>query len=119
MILITGETVDCLPSAGFGAVPQKLQIPLFAQIHPKKARELGVQNGDRILLENKRGKMEAPAWVTDQVEEGMVFCPSAADPFDPNFPVANPRGLFEFVPEDDGCGRRAMGSTLVKVRKAS
>lgn len=119
LILVTGEIVDSLPSAGFWAVSQKFQIPLFAQIHPKKARELGVQNGDRILLENKRGKMEAPAWVTDQVEVNMVFCPSGADPYDPDFPVANSRGLFEFIAENEGCGRRIMGSTHVKVRKVS
>ena len=118
MILITGEIVDSLPAAGFWAIPQQFQIPLFAQIHPKKARELGVQSGDRILLENGRGKMEAPAWVTDQVEENMVFCPSGADPFDPKFPIASPRSLFDFVPENDGCGRKIKGSTIVKVRKA-
>lgn len=119
LILRTGEIVDFLPSAGFWAIPQKFQIPLFVQIHPKKAKELGVQNGDRILLENKRGKLEAPAWVTDQVEEDMVFCPSGADPYDPNFPIASPRGLFEFIPENDGCGRKMLGSTIVNVRKAS
>jgi len=119
LILLTGEIVDFLPSAGFWAIPQQFQIPLFVQIHPKKARELGVQSGDRILLENRRGKMEAPAWVTDQVEENIVFCPSGADPYDPNFPIASPRGLFEFVPENDGCGRKMLGSTIVNVRKAS
>lgn len=119
LILLTGEIVDFLPSAGFWAIPQKFQIPLFVQIHPKKARELGVQNGDRILLENRRGKLEAPAWVTDQVEENIVFCPSGADPYDPNFPIASPRGLFEFVPENDGCGCKMLGSTIVTVRKAS
>jgi anaerobic selenocysteine-containing dehydrogenase len=119
LILITGEIVDFLPSAGFWAIPQKFQIPLFAQIHPKKARELGVQSGDRILLENGRGKMEAPVWVTDQVGENIVFCPSGADPYDPNFPIASPRGLFEFVPENDGHGRKMPGSTIVKARKAS
>jgi anaerobic selenocysteine-containing dehydrogenase len=119
LVLITGEIVDSLPSAGYWAIPQQIQIPLFAQIHPKKARELGVQNGDRILLENGRGKMEAPAWVTDQVEENVVFCPAGADPHDPNFPTVSPRGLFEFVPENDGHGRRMRESTIVKVRKVS
>lgn len=119
LTLITGEIVDYLPSAGFRAIPQKFQIPLLAQIHPKKARELEVQNGDRILLENGRGKIEAPVWVTDQVEEGMVFCPLGADPYNPNFPSASPGGLFEFVPENDGHGRRMLESTVVKVRKDS
>ena len=119
LILITGEIVDSLPSAGFWAIPQQFQIPLFAQIHPKKARELGVQNGDRILLENGRGKMEAPVWITDQVEENVVFCPAGADPYDPNFPIASPRSLFEFVPENDGCGRKMLGSTIVKARRVS
>jgi anaerobic selenocysteine-containing dehydrogenase len=119
MILITGETVDSLPAAGFWAAPQHLQIPLFAQIHPKKARALGVQTGDRILLENARGKLEAPVWITDQVEENMVFCPIGTDSYDPNFPILSSRGLFEFLPENDGRGRRMPESTLVKVRKSS
>ena len=92
LILITGETVDCLPSAGFWAIPQQIQIPLFAQIHPKKARELAVQSGDRILLENGKGKMEAPAWVTDQVEENMVFCPSGGRSLRPKFSHDEPKG---------------------------
>ena len=117
LILITGEIIDSLPGAGLWPISQEFKIPLFARIHPKKARQLGVQNGDRIILQNKRGKIEAPAWITDQVEENMVFCPSGADPNMSDFPIGSPRGLFEFIPDNEEGGRRMMGSTVVTVRK--
>ncbi len=119
LTLVAGEIVDYLPAAGFWALPQKLQIPLFAQIHPQKARELGIQSGDRIILENERGKIEAPAWVTDQVDENTVFCPSGVDPYAPHFPAVSPYSLFEFVPASEGRGRRRVESTLVKIRRVS
>jgi anaerobic selenocysteine-containing dehydrogenase len=119
LILVTGEIVDYMPAAGFWALPQPLQIPLFAQIHPQKARELGIQSGDRIILENERGKIEAPAWVTDQVDANTVFCPSGVDPYDPNFPAVSPHALFELIPASEGRGRRRAESTFVRVRRIS
>ena len=117
--LLIGEVVDFLPSSGFWALPQKPEKLLFIQIHPKRARELGIQSGDRVAVENGWGKIEAPAWVTDRVDEESLFCPLGADPYDPIFPYESPCGLMDFVPEGENCGRRYLETTEVKVRKIS
>ncbi len=118
-ILVVGELVDYLPSAGFWALPQKSEKLLFVQIHPKRARELSIQNGERIVVENDRGKIEAPAWVTDQVDEETIFYPLGADPYDPTYPFECACGLMDFVAENENCGPRYPEATLVKVRKSS
>ncbi len=118
-ILVTGETVDYIPSAGFWALPQKPEKSLFVQIHPKRAKELGIQNGEMVVVENEWGKIKAPAWVTDQVDEETIFCPLGTDPYDPSYPYESASGLMDFVPEDENCGRRYLESAPVKVRKSS
>jgi len=35
----------------------------YVELHPEDARELGVGNGDRVLLETRRGKLELRAWL--------------------------------------------------------
>jgi len=118
-ILITGELVDYIPSAGFWALPQKPGKSLFVQIHPKKAKALGIQNGEMVVIENERGKIKAPVWVTDQVDEETIFCPLGADPYDPSYPYESACSLMDFVLENENGGRRCLEATLVKVQKSS
>ena len=118
-MLVVGELVDYLPSAGFWALPQKPGKPLFIQIHPKRARELGIDNGEMIVVENDIGRIEAPAWVTDHVDEETIFFPLGADPYDPTNPFECGCGLMDFVAENENCGRRYLEAALVKVRKDS
>jgi anaerobic selenocysteine-containing dehydrogenase len=118
-MLVVGELVDYLPSAGFWALPQKPRKPLFIQIHPKRARELGIDNGEIIVVENDIGRIEAPAWVTDHVDEETIFYPLGADPYDPTNPFECGCGLMDFVAENENCGRRYLEAALVKVRKDS
>jgi anaerobic selenocysteine-containing dehydrogenase len=118
-ILVVGELVDYLPSAGFWPLPKRPEIPLFLQIHPKRARELGIENGGIMIVENELGRIKAPAWVTDQVDEETILCPLGADPYDPIYPFETPYGLIDFMPENENCGRRYLGAALVKVRRSS
>lgn len=114
--LITGEMVDLLPSYGSWALPQRPEKSLFLQIHPKQARKLGIHNGEFMTVENKWGKVRAPAWVTDQVDEETIFGPVGGDPYDPHFPFESPCALKDFVPEVEGRGRRHPQVALVRVR---
>ena len=116
-LLVTGENVDYVPCAGFWALPQKPEKSLFVQIHPRRAKALGIRNGEMVVVENDRGRIKAPAWVTDQVDEETIFCPLDADPYDPSYPYESACGLMDFVPENEDCGRRYVEATLVKVKK--
>ncbi|MHA1302709.1 MAG: formate dehydrogenase subunit alpha [Candidatus Heimdallarchaeaceae archaeon] len=44
-----------------------------SQINTKDAERLGIENGDKIIIESRRGKVETVAKVTDRIQEGVVF----------------------------------------------
>lgn len=117
-ILLTGELADGLPETGFWGLPQKPTIPLYVQIHPQRAKALGVSNGDPVVVENERGRIQAPAWVTDRVDEESIFCAAGADPHDPSLPYESPMGLMDFAPHDEQSGRRFPEAVRVKVRRS-
>jgi predicted molibdopterin-dependent oxidoreductase YjgC len=43
------------------------------QIHPLKAAELGIHDGEKIRVTSRRGSIELKARVTDIVDEDVVF----------------------------------------------
>jgi formate dehydrogenase major subunit len=43
------------------------------EINPAKAKELGIQEGERIRLSTRRGSIEAKACITEKVLKDMVF----------------------------------------------
>jgi nitrate reductase NapA len=55
-----------------GAMPQA-----YVELNPEDARELGVNDGERVLLETRRGKLELPVWLHGRgvPPKGSVFVP--------------------------------------------
>lgn len=47
----------------------------FAEINPKDAKDLGIENDDEVILESRRGEVETIARVTEDILEGVVFMP--------------------------------------------
>ena len=47
-----------------------------AQINPADARDLGVADGDRVVVKSDRGQIEAIADVTPAIQKGVVFLPA-------------------------------------------
>jgi len=47
----------------------------YAEINPTDAGKLTVNEGDILVLSSRRGRMEAPAHVTQSVEPGTIFLP--------------------------------------------
>lgn len=47
-----------------------------AKINPKTARELGIQDGDTIIVETPRGSMDAKAWLREDIDPRVVQVPS-------------------------------------------
>jgi anaerobic selenocysteine-containing dehydrogenase len=51
-----------------------LLVPAGAiEVHPADAAPLGVENGQRVRVSSRRGRIELPAHVTDRVPRGTVF----------------------------------------------
>ena len=47
----------------------------FVEIHPETAASIGVESGDLVTLESRRGEIVVPAQVTDRVGPDTVFVP--------------------------------------------
>jgi formate dehydrogenase alpha subunit len=47
----------------------------YVEIHPRDASRLGVEDGDIVRVESRRGSVECRAWVTPKVQKGTVFMP--------------------------------------------
>ncbi len=43
------------------------------EINPADAAELGIKDGDPILIKSRRGELKTKAWATDRVPRGLVF----------------------------------------------
>ncbi len=49
----------------------------YVEVHPSDARRLGIRNGERVVLESRRGSMELPAWIEGRGSppQGSLFVP--------------------------------------------
>ena len=47
----------------------------YVDIHPSDAEKIGVKNGDMLLVSSRRGQIEAPARIRDNINPGTVFVP--------------------------------------------
>jgi molybdopterin-containing oxidoreductase family iron-sulfur binding subunit len=53
----------------------KIAWDSWVEINPKKAKELGVVNGDVLLIETQAGSLEVPAYVNRGIREDVVAIP--------------------------------------------
>ena len=63
---------------------------LYVQMHPDKARALGVADGERVRVETAHGEVEGRAWITAGIRPTAVFVPigwGERQPFHPWRPV--------------------------------
>lgn len=47
----------------------------FVEIHPRTAASHGIETGDMVRVESRRGAVTVPAQVTDRVGPDSVFAP--------------------------------------------
>lgn len=47
----------------------------FIEIHPDTATNFGIESGDMVVVESRRGEIVVPAQVTDRVGTDNVFVP--------------------------------------------
>ncbi len=65
---------------------QEMWPDLYAQIHPERAAELGIEDGARVLIETAHGNLEAVAWLTPGIRPHAVYVPMGwgeRQPFNP------------------------------------
>jgi formate dehydrogenase alpha subunit len=76
LVLTTGRVVEHFNSGVVtrrSDVLTRLRSADAMQIHPDDARERGIEDGERVVVENDHGRVEASAAVTPSIRPGVVF----------------------------------------------
>ena len=66
---------------------QEMWPDLYCQMHPERARALGIDDGDRVRIESAAGSIEARAWITPGIRPSSVFVPIGWDERQPHHPA--------------------------------
>ena len=82
-----------------------------AQINPQDARELGVEDGDDLVISTENGSIKLKAMVTIQADRGCVYVPHG-------FAEADPNAILSLEDVDPYSGFPAFRSRPVRVEKA-
>jgi anaerobic selenocysteine-containing dehydrogenase len=74
LMLMTGHLMPDLHSS-FNLLPwmRELNREAVVDINPKTARELGIQKGELVYVESRRGRIRLRARITNEVSPQMVF----------------------------------------------
>ncbi len=78
--LVTGRVLEHWHTGTMtGRIPQlRNAMPqAYAELNPDDAVDLGVTNGDRVVVSTRRGRIELPVWVNGRAKppRGTVFVP--------------------------------------------
>lgn len=47
----------------------------WVELNPKDAKKLGIRNREKVRVLSRRGKIEIPSMVTEDIKPGVVFIP--------------------------------------------
>ncbi|MCP4488083.1 MAG: molybdopterin-dependent oxidoreductase [Gammaproteobacteria bacterium] len=75
---------------------QEMWPELYCQIHPDKAKKLGIKDGDSVIVEAANGRINARAWIHRGIRSSSVFIPigwDAQQPFHPASSVNHLTGI--------------------------
>ncbi len=96
LVLITGLLVDFVEEYGYFVSDRDgWTARLIIKVHPQTGKLLGVKNGENVVMENSRGSITAPVWLSEDVAPGVIWCPEGVDPYQPHFHCESPRSLFD------------------------
>lgn len=60
-------------STRFSAALEEHAPEELAELNPKDAERLGIQDGDQVKVVSRRGEVVTKVWVTDRVQPGVLF----------------------------------------------
>ena len=88
----------------------------FVMMHPRKAKKIGVEDRDRVVIENEHGSIGAVAWVHPGIRESSVYVPIGWDERQKTDPAASVNWLIDHHQRDPISDQTNMKSILVRVR---
>ena len=97
---------------------QEMWPDLFCQIHPDKAKKLGIADGDRVKVESAHGSIEAMAWVHAGIRPSAVFIPIGWGERQPYNPWRSVNFLTDKTQRDPVSDQTNLKVLLCRVSKA-
>lgn len=97
---------------------QEMWPDLYVQIHPDKAKSLGIEDGARARIETAHGTVEARAWLYAGIRPNAVFMPigwGERQPFHPWRPVNH---LTDGGQRDPASGQTNLKALLCRISRA-
>ncbi|QIE48188.1 molybdopterin-dependent oxidoreductase (plasmid) [Pseudohalocynthiibacter aestuariivivens] len=68
---------------------QEMWPEAYCQIHPSKARSLGIKDGDRVEVRTEHGEITLRAWLYAGIRKNTIFIPIGWDETQPFHPSAS------------------------------
>ncbi|MGE0697532.1 MAG: molybdopterin-dependent oxidoreductase [Hyphomicrobiaceae bacterium] len=96
---------------------QEMWPDLFVQIHPDKARGLGIVDGERVRVETAHGVAEARAWVYAGIRPNAVFMPIGWGENQPFHPWKSVNFLTDSSQRDPLSGQTNLKALLCRVSR--
>ncbi len=87
----------------------------YIQIHPELAGILGIEDGDTVVLENDRGSIDGPAWVTEMVPPWGCWVNFGFDRYQPFHPYETVNVVIDDIIKDPVYGQIQWKSMAVRV----
>ena len=97
---------------------QEMWPELYCQIHPKKAANIGVEDGDQVAIETVNGSIVARAWLHRGIRPSSIFVPIGWDEQQPYHPSSSVNHLTG-IRLDPISQQANLKTHLCRVRKAS
>lgn len=97
---------------------QEMWPELYCQIHPKKAADIGIEDGDQVAIETVNGSIVARAWLHRGIRPSCIFVPIGWDEQQPYHPSSSVNHLTG-IRLDPISQQANLKTHLCRVRKAS
>jgi formate dehydrogenase (coenzyme F420) alpha subunit len=78
----------------------------WVEIHKKDAEILGIDDGETVLVSSRRGQIEIPAKVTEDIKRGEVFIPFHFKEHPANLLTNNAVDCISKIPEYKACAAK-------------
>ncbi len=89
----------------------------YIQIHPELAGLLGIEDGDTVILENDRGAIDGPAWVTEMVPPWGSWVNFGFDRYQPFHPYETVNVVIDDIIKDPVYGQIQWKSMAVRIHR--
>jgi len=96
---------------------EEVAPPGNIEIHPDDAQRMRIQNGEPVRVTSRRGEVEAKAFVTPRVREGMVFMPFHYSEAPANVLTNDALDAIAMIPELKVCAVRVEKSSAPRPRR--